>query len=133
MGPMITFKQFILENGQAKKATGSDGTQVWYYNGKVHRTDGPAYIRPDGTEEWYINNKRHRLDGPAVENKNGKKEWYVNNKRHRLDGPAYIWSDGSKAWYVDNKEMTEDEFLVYTKQQEVKKHISKNDQSGWDL
>ena len=130
---MITFKQFILESGQSKKTIGSDGTQVWYYNAKVHRTDGPAYIWPGGRKDWYVNGKLHRLDGPAVEYANGGKEWYVNNKRHRLDGPAVVWEDGSKFWFINDEQLSEKEFNAYKKQQEVKDAISKNDQSGWDL
>ena len=133
MGLMITFKQYILESGQSKKTISSDGSQVWYYNAKVHRTDRPAIIRLNGTEEWYINNQRHRLDGPAIEHKNGRKEWYVNNKRHRLDGPAVEWADGSKFWFINDEQLSEKEFNVYKKQQEVKDAISRNDQSGWDL
>ncbi len=35
------------------------GTQRWWKNGKVHRTDGPAVTRPDGTQRWCVfgNNK----------------------------------------------------------------------------
>ena len=34
-----------------------DGDQCWYQNGKLHRDNGPAIVRPDGREEWYQNNK----------------------------------------------------------------------------
>ena len=52
--------------------------QYWYLNGKWHREDGPAIIRPNGSKYWYQNGKRHREDGPAVIQKNGRKEWYLN-------------------------------------------------------
>jgi hypothetical protein len=41
-------------------------TYKYYRNGKLHRDDGPAVIKPDGTQEWYKEGKLHRDDGPAV-------------------------------------------------------------------
>ena len=31
------------------------GFKSWYFNGKRHRTDGPALEYSDGSKEWYIN------------------------------------------------------------------------------
>lgn len=33
----------------------ADGSVAWYFNGKRHRTDGPATERANGTKEWWIN------------------------------------------------------------------------------
>jgi hypothetical protein len=63
----------------------SDGTKVWWLNGKLHREDGPAVIWPDGTEYWYLNGKRHREDGPAYIGSNGRQLWYLNNKNITKD------------------------------------------------
>ena len=50
-----------------------DGSKVWFLNGKLHRTDGPAIEYPDGSKEWYSDGKRlteaeyakrTRLDAP---------------------------------------------------------------------
>ncbi len=30
------------------------GTQIWFEDGKVHRTDGPAVITLDGIERFYL-------------------------------------------------------------------------------
>ena len=49
----------------------SDGSQEWYLNGKFHREDGPAIIRPDGSQFWYLNGRLHREDGPAIIYSNG--------------------------------------------------------------
>ena len=43
-------------------------TKIYWSNGKIHRTDGPAVIYEDGTEEWWKNGVRHRLNGPAISN-----------------------------------------------------------------
>ena len=64
-----------------------DGTQRWFQNGKLHRTDGPALIRTDGSEFWYQNGERHRTGGPAL-----------------------IWADGTQHWYQHDKHTNEEEF-----------------------
>jgi len=57
------------------------GDKYWYFNGEIHREDGPAVERSNGDKEWYKNGVRHREDGPAIEYANGSKEWYKNGKR----------------------------------------------------
>jgi hypothetical protein len=37
-------------------------SQVWFEDGKVHRTDGPAVITVDGIERWYLHGKEITLD-----------------------------------------------------------------------
>jgi hypothetical protein len=76
---------------------------VYYLNGKVHRSDGPAIERSNGTKEWYLDGKVHRLDGPAIERANGTKEWWIEGKKHRKDGPAYECVNGTKKWYQQGK------------------------------
>lgn len=57
----------------------SRGNIMWYKDlGKLHREDGPAYIRVDGSKAWFLNGKRHRLDGPALIYADGSEEWWVN-------------------------------------------------------
>ena len=81
----------------------SDGTQKWYQSGKLHRTDGPAIIRPDGSQEWWLNGKRNRIDGPAII-RYGTRIYYQNSILHRTDGPAIIHEDGNKYWYLNGKQ-----------------------------
>ena len=38
----------------------------WLFNGKRHRTDGPAVIFDHGEKHWYIHGERHRDNGPAI-------------------------------------------------------------------
>ena len=93
------------------------GTISYYKPGTdiIHRGDGPAVARTNGTKMWYINGKRHRENGPAVEWANGTKMWYINGELHREDGPAIDWPDGIKYWYIDGVELTEQEFNDLTK------------------
>ena len=69
----------------------------------------------DGTKYWYFNGKLHREDGPAVEYVSGTKHWYLNGERHREDGPAIEFISGNKYWYLNGKGLTEEEFLNKTK------------------
>ena len=91
-----------------------NGTKEWYFNGKRHRLDGPAFEYPDGYKAWLLNGKFHRDDGPAREWDNGHKEWWLNDLLHREDGPAVEWEDGSKEWWLNGEEYTEQEFLAIT-------------------
>lgn len=53
---------------------------VWYKNGKIHRSGGPAIVFPVNHEErWCKNRVFHRLDGPAITNVFGtdRKCWWI--------------------------------------------------------
>src|SRR5271165_4217983 len=60
--------------------TYTSGNKVWYLNGKLHRTDGPACEYADGTKSWYLNGKCHRTDGPAIEWADGETRYWINGK-----------------------------------------------------
>jgi len=49
----------------------------------LHNTEGPAVIYKDGKTRWYWNGVLHRSNGPAVINPgpDGHVEWWVNGKR----------------------------------------------------
>ena len=95
------------------------GTYYWRDKAmtKLHREDGPAKQLTDGTTFWYFNNKLHRTNGPAVEYPNeypdyyphGYRAWYLNGKCHREDGPAMICNNGKCYWYINGTEVTEQE------------------------
>ena len=80
----------------------------YYYDGKLHREDGPAVEYATGTKEWWQHGLQHRLDGPAVELSNGDKVWWQDGKIHRLDGPAVECANGTKAWRQHGKLHRED-------------------------
>lgn len=97
----------IIHRNDGPAYTGKDG-EMWYINGKIHRTDGPALLYPNGSEAWFKDGLIHRDGGPAVTDVTGTKVWYSNNKRHRTDGPAIEDSDGGKFWYIEGKIHRED-------------------------
>ncbi len=38
------------------------GTKIWFEDGKVHRTDGPAVITLDGIDRYYVDGKEITVD-----------------------------------------------------------------------
>jgi hypothetical protein len=94
---------------------GKDGVTRYFADKAMkicHRLDGPAIEWSNGSKLWFVNGKRHRLDGPAVEWSDGSKSWWVDDKLHRLDGPAVEYPSGRNAWYVDGKYLTEEAFIA---------------------
>ena len=67
-------------------------------------------INSNGDKCWYFDGNLHRVDGPAVECSDGTKYWYFNGNIHRVDGPAIEYSDGYKAWYLNGIKYTEVEY-----------------------
>ena len=92
----------------------ADGSQRWFLNGQLHRTDGPAVIWTVGSQSWYLNGQLHRTDGPAVIWTDGSQSWYLNGNRHRTDGPAVIYDDGTQLWFLNGREMTQEEYARRT-------------------
>ncbi len=88
----------------------------WYVHGKLHRTDGPAYISfYDGKpvrERWYRNGKFHTPNGPNIDHYNGRiiHEWFDNGVPiAKREQPSYICyrPDGSyeKKWYDEKNKL----------------------------
>jgi len=90
----------------------SFGNKCWYFNGKLHREDGPAVEYADGGKSWWLNGEYHRIDGPAVEWGDGTEEWYLNGKLHRIDGPAIEFINGNKKWYLNGKEVKKEDVII---------------------
>ncbi len=45
---------------------------------------------PTGKKEWWFNRKLHRTDGPAIEYSNGAKEWFLKGYWYRLEKDYWI-------------------------------------------
>ena len=96
---------------QPTKVIQSNGTVIWYLASKgpsyFHREDGPALIYPDGTEYWFFNGRIHREGGPAIINLNHKRRhWFKDGRRHRVDGPAIEYDNDPREnfWCLETKE-----------------------------
>jgi hypothetical protein len=85
----------------------SDGAQVWYRDGTLHREDGPAYISRYGTQIWYRDGELHREDGPAIIVSWGGEEWWLNGRLHRDDGPAVTYPPRRREWWRDGERQPE--------------------------
>ena len=94
----------VIDKGVISKVEFQDGEVHYYLGGKLHRTDGPAYVNDQGDEEWYTHGKRHREDGPAVTiGQFGRAEFWVEGEIHREDGPARTDMYGNEEWYTNGK------------------------------
>jgi len=88
-------------------------------------------VYASGNKFWYFNGKLHREDGPAIEGANGDKEWCLNGELHREDGPAIEYADGDKFWYLNGEEVTEEEHkrltspIVEMTMEEISKALGK--------
>ena len=81
----------------------ADDTVYHYFDGQLHREDGPAIECVNGHKEWYWADQRHREDGPAVERADGTKIWYWADQLHREDGPAVELVNGDKEWWLNGQ------------------------------
>jgi len=92
----------------------TDYVEDMYYQQKLHRDDGPAYIKTDRAtgkllrSQWCNMGVPHREDGPADEIHHGDgsllRLWIRHGSMHREDGPAYVKRelDGSldERWFL---------------------------------
>lgn len=96
-----------------------EGAVIYYKEGLLHNINEPAIIWDDGSYQWYYNGLLHREDGPAVESQ-GCKYWYNQGRRHRIDGPAVEFSNGKKEWWIDGEQLTEQLFQSYIEEKNKK-------------
>lgn len=87
-----------------------EGTQHWYQNGELHKTDGPAVVYTDGTQLWFLNGERHRTDGPAEIYADGTQRWFLHGEAHRTDGPAII-ADYGYLWFLNGEHYEFEDWL----------------------
>jgi hypothetical protein len=68
-----------MSKTQTKKLTTPDGTIVFYLDGKMHNTEGPAYI-PEGDmkrREYYLNGiKYSELDWKSAKKDGNGLPWF---------------------------------------------------------
>ena len=62
------------------------GAKCWYFNGELHRENGPAVEYANGNKYWFLNTQPHRENGTACEFANGGKIWYLNGKKYSESG-----------------------------------------------
>lgn len=69
------------------------GQQYWYWHGKQHRTDGPAFSG--------------NIEGDEV------RVWCRYGYLHRENGPAVVGSHLGDKWFIGGLEYTEEEFDIH--------------------
>lgn len=61
----------------------STGMTFWMaYAHILHRENGPTVYYENGTKLWYFLNKLHRTDGPATEWPRGLTSYWLNGTRY---------------------------------------------------
>lgn len=88
-----------------------NGTNIWYKNDIIHRTDGPAKEYADGGIEYWVEGQLEREDGPAIDTKTNK-SWAGGEKApdgfryFRTHGPARILNNKEFFFYLGSKYFT---------------------------
>lgn len=101
----LTFRKIIKNNN----------TISYHLNGKLHRTDGPAFEYVDvkySRISWHIHGVLHRINGPAlIYGRNYEFEkWYMNGKLHRENGPAWI-TPTSTRYFINGESMNKSDYM----------------------
>ena len=84
-------RKWFYENGQVKY-------QTWWFNGQMHRQNGPAFEEFDENgqvkyQEWRLNGQRHRVNGPAFE-------------EFDVDGQLVC-----QKWWLNGRQLSEEDWL----------------------
>jgi len=99
------YKLIYCENDYYEEFDNNDfyyDASIEYYKGYlIHRKNKPAMKLSDGTELWYIDGKAHREDGPAVEWTDGDKEYWLNGKYYRKEEYQKIMNLKNKSNVLD--------------------------------
>lgn len=99
----------LKPNQYCTLTVGTYGAHMWKnHAGQPHRVDengiqdGPAVISPDGMQVWRFNGKIHRLDGPAIILKNGSRAIIVRrgSQGWYLGGEKVTQEQWSRDWRV---------------------------------
>jgi hypothetical protein len=78
-------KYSILEDGLKQEIRIlNDGSKFYLFDGKLHRTYGPAIEYYDGAKAYFCHGKLHRLGFPAVISSDGKKEYWVDGQQVKM-------------------------------------------------
>lgn len=96
-------RSFSLNNGLPVTSYPKQPTHVkflhegWYYNGVLHRLNGPAAIYDDGTQKWTFSQRRgSRNNEPAVVYDNGRYAYFTHRRSHMKDGMYVTHSKGKQ-------------------------------------
>lgn len=93
------------------------GAHVYWLDGQMHRTDGPAIVHmdritPQGYRQGFMRHGRpHRQDGPAIVDALGVEYYYQEGVLHRADGPAISSPHGGDdEYYLKGDPLTKEDW-----------------------
>lgn len=116
-GVKLTLRTYISESTikipgyNSVKIYGGD--VIYLLNNKLHRINGPAFIRKHDLYIWLKDGKLHRDgDMPAVENESGNMKIYCKDGYfHRENGPAFIEGTRQTYWLNGEEIKSEERFI----------------------
>ena len=89
------------------------GDVIYLLDNKLHRMNGPAFIRKNELYLYLRNGKFHRDgDSPAIESYDDSyKVYYKNGIKHRENGPAVIVKGSQEFWLNGVQIKSEERFI----------------------
>jgi hypothetical protein len=57
-GDTLHYVNGLLHSRSQPAVKTSEGYEIWFCNGRLHRSDGPAYIGPGGIKEYWLGGER---------------------------------------------------------------------------
>ncbi len=91
---------------------------VYFEHGKLHNTNYPTILSFD-LEVYYFNGLLHRIQGPAViYHVTNELEWYAYGQLNNYTGPA-IQTDRNSYFYIHGIKLSEKEFMQQLRYQSV--------------
>lgn len=102
------------------------GDVIYFLNNKLHRKNGPAFIRITELYIWVLNGVVHRdNDLPAVESfDDSLKIYFKNGLKHRLNNPAEINGKEIKYWVNGIHYDDEEKFINESRNINIKDILS---------
>jgi len=114
--PVVPRNKWWLTNLWTVTHQTADGTKIYYRQGKLHNTNGPAVIYPDGSEMYYTAGDLHSLQKkgkpqPAIKLADGTEIWFEKGilKNHTkkddvgMYHPIASFPDQEKYWQPPDK------------------------------
>lgn len=112
------------------------GREEWYYNGLRHRENNkPAITYKDKKqyEEYWFEGKLHRTDGPAFETIS-QVIWCFHGKYHRYEGPAHWQAGKGMDWYIHGQKVNNHDYLRWIDETGIDlKNLTPEDKTLIDL
>ena len=87
------------------------GDVLYFLDNKLHRKNGPSFIRKNDIYIWSINGKLHRDDDLPAYESDSLKIYSINGYWHRINNPAYIENFKKEYWINGVQYKNEEKYI----------------------